>query len=74
MVAGTGPMGEIRAADVENYKPTAAAAAPLTTPSAAPPMPAPAPAHGSQQFEDIPLTGMRKVRNIRKRPYCFYNA
>lgn len=63
MVTGTGPLGEIRAPDVENFKPSAAApaAAPAYAP-AAPSMPAPAPAHGSTQYEDIPLTGMRKVR------------
>ena len=54
MVAGTGPDGRIRAQDVENFVPQAAAApAPAT---AAPPAPAP-----GTTYIDIPVTNMRKA-------------
>lgn len=49
-ITGTGPNGRIIAADVENYKEPAAAAA---TPAAAAP--------AAAEYEDTPLTNMRKA-------------
>lgn len=66
LVQGTGPSGEVRAVDVENYKPSATPA-PTTAPAAAAPSPAaapaPRPAPGAT-YVDIPLSNMRKVRVI----------
>ncbi|KAI0068394.1 pyruvate dehydrogenase [Artomyces pyxidatus] len=52
-VKGTGPEGRIIRADVEAYKPSAAAAA--ASPAA------PAPAGSSPDYIDIPLSGMRRT-------------
>ncbi|PWN44652.1 putative dihydrolipoamide acetyltransferase component of pyruvate dehydrogenase complex mitochondrial precursor [Ceraceosorus guamensis] len=66
-VKGTGPEGRIIKADVEAYQPEAAgAAAPATSPSApsksaaAPSAPAPAPS-SSADYEDTPVSSMRRV-------------
>ena len=62
LIKGTGPSGEVRAADVESFTPSAAAAAPsvvTTAPAAAaPPRPVAAP---GATYVDIPLSNMRKV-------------
>ena len=70
-VQGTGPDGQIRAGDVENFVQTPLAAAPAQTPVAAQPIgmpaaaspvapPAPMAAPGAP-YMDIPLSNMRKV-------------
>ena len=53
---GTGPDGQIRATDVENFVPSAAVAA--TSAVEAPPPPPPVP---GAAYTDIPLTSMRQV-------------
>lgn len=64
-IKGTGPEGRIIKADVENYKPEAAVAAPAAS-SAAPaksagaPAPAPAASEGGD-YTDIPVSNMRRT-------------
>ncbi|CBQ68006.1 probable dihydrolipoamide acetyltransferase component of pyruvate dehydrogenase complex, mitochondrial precursor [Sporisorium reilianum SRZ2] len=66
-IKGTGPDGRIIKADVENYKPeAAAAAAPAASKSAssaaaAPAKSAPAPASSEGDYTDIPVSNMRRT-------------
>lgn len=67
-IKGTGPEGRIVKADVENYKPSAAgssSAAAKTPTSGATSLPGSAAAGSPAEYEDIPLTNMR--RTIGKR-------
>ncbi|KAI8802636.1 2-oxoacid dehydrogenases acyltransferase-domain-containing protein [Cladochytrium replicatum] len=58
-IVGTGPGGRITKSDVENYKPSAAAPAPVAVPAL---VSAPTPvASSSSLYEDIPVTQMRKI-------------
>lgn len=57
-VKGTGPNGRIIKRDVENYKP---AAAPATAAAPAKAAPAPAPIAAAGEYEDIPISQMRKT-------------
>lgn len=59
LVQGTGPSGEVRATDVENYKPGAAAPS-VAAPAPAAPSAKPVAAPGAT-YVDIPLSSMRKV-------------
>ena len=81
-VQGTGPDGQVRAGDVENFVQTPLAAAPAQTPVAAQPMgmpaaaspvapPSPVAAPGAP-YMDIPLSNMRKVwaSNVMSFAYC----
>ncbi|KAF5103472.1 hypothetical protein D0Z03_000189 [Geotrichum reessii] len=58
-VKGTGPNGRIIKRDVENYKPPVAAAPAAT--AAAPAKAAPAPVAAAGEYEDIPISQMRKT-------------
>ena len=62
-IKGTGPEGRIIKADVENYKPEAAAPAPAKAASAAPSKPAaaPAPASSEGDYTDVPVSNMRRT-------------
>ncbi|CDU23218.1 probable dihydrolipoamide acetyltransferase component of pyruvate dehydrogenase complex, mitochondrial precursor [Sporisorium scitamineum] len=64
-IKGTGPEGRIIKADVENYKPEAAAAAPApskaASSAAAPAKSAPAPASSEGDYTDIPVSNMRRT-------------
>ena len=65
-IKGTGPEGRIIKADVENYKPEAAAAPSASASSkaassAAPAKSAPAPASSEGDYTDIPVSNMRRT-------------
>jgi pyruvate dehydrogenase E2 component (dihydrolipoamide acetyltransferase) len=63
-IKGTGPDGRIIKRDVENYKPPVAAAAPAASATPAAPAPtkaAPAPVAAGGEYEDVPISQMRKT-------------
>ena len=64
-IQGSGPSGEVRASDVENFQPGAAAAMPTAATIPAMPSMAAMPAPGAS-FTDIPLTNIRQVRHNEK--------
>lgn len=74
MVTGTGPGGQIRAGDVENFVPSAVPSAPTPPQVSEPVQPAytdiPLGVAG-QSYVDIPMSNMRKVSGFCKFLFMF---